>query len=123
MALRREAFEGAGGFDEDYWYGGEDVDLSFAVRAAGWRLASVADSRVPVTDGTTGGTAPWSPSPWSAVDPQQVSFAQSIGPTWQQRDNLRRFVQKWRRVGDGRGGRTDRQLLRARSGARLPPQP
>ncbi len=36
VAVRREAFDAAGGFDEGYWNGFEDVDLCFMVRALGW---------------------------------------------------------------------------------------
>lgn len=38
VLFRREAFEGAGGFDEGYWNGYEDVDLCLALRDAGWRV-------------------------------------------------------------------------------------
>jgi GT2 family glycosyltransferase len=38
LAVRREALRSAGGFDHRYrWYRNADLDLSFAVRAAGWR--------------------------------------------------------------------------------------
>lgn len=38
VAIRREAFEQAGGFDEGYWNGNEDVDLCISLRQAGWRV-------------------------------------------------------------------------------------
>ncbi len=38
MLVRREALEQAGGFDEGYWNGNEDVDLCLTLRAAGWRV-------------------------------------------------------------------------------------
>ena len=38
VLFRRDAFEAAGGFDEGYWNGYEDVDLCLAVRDAGWRI-------------------------------------------------------------------------------------
>ena len=38
MLLRRKAFESVGGFDERLFMYGEDVDLSWRLRAKGWRL-------------------------------------------------------------------------------------
>ncbi len=38
LLVRREAFEAAGGFDEAYWNGNEDVDLCLKLEEAGWRL-------------------------------------------------------------------------------------
>lgn len=38
MAVRREAFDAGGGFEEGYWNGAEDVELCLAARAAGWRI-------------------------------------------------------------------------------------
>ncbi len=38
MLLRREAFDGVGGFDEGYKLYFEDADLALRLRAAGWRL-------------------------------------------------------------------------------------
>lgn len=38
VLFRREAFEAAGGFDEGYWNGYEDVDLCLTLRDAGWRV-------------------------------------------------------------------------------------
>ena len=38
LLVRRDAFEGVGGFDPGYVYGQEDVDLALRLRAAGWRL-------------------------------------------------------------------------------------
>ncbi len=44
--LRRDAFEAVGGFDENIFLYGEDVDLSWRLRAAGGRLAYVPGVRV-----------------------------------------------------------------------------
>jgi GT2 family glycosyltransferase len=38
LGVRREAFEAAGGFDEGFWNGNEDVDLCLRLNVAGWRL-------------------------------------------------------------------------------------
>jgi GT2 family glycosyltransferase len=39
MAVRRDAFEAVGGFDEGYWNGNEDVDLCFAFGTRRQRVA------------------------------------------------------------------------------------
>lgn len=38
LAIRREVFTAAGGFDEGYWNGNEDVDLCLRVRELGWSV-------------------------------------------------------------------------------------
>jgi GT2 family glycosyltransferase len=38
LLVRTSAFREAGGFDEEYWNGYEDVDLCFRLRDKGWRL-------------------------------------------------------------------------------------
>jgi GT2 family glycosyltransferase len=43
---RREAFEAVGGFDEDFFCYGEDVDLGFRLRLAGWKSMMVPDAIV-----------------------------------------------------------------------------
>jgi GT2 family glycosyltransferase len=37
MMVRREVIEKTGGFDEDYFMYGEDIDLSYRIRKAGWK--------------------------------------------------------------------------------------
>jgi GT2 family glycosyltransferase len=52
---RRDAFDGAGGFDEDFFCFGEDVDLGFRLRLAGARALYVPDAIVlHVSSGITG---------------------------------------------------------------------
>ena len=38
ILVRRSAFEAAGGFDEGYWNGFEDVDLCFKLGRSGWKV-------------------------------------------------------------------------------------
>lgn len=45
ILFRREAFAGAGGFDERYFLYYEDVDLGTRLRLAGWRLAVCTSAR------------------------------------------------------------------------------
>jgi GT2 family glycosyltransferase len=44
MLVRREAFEGVGGFDARYFCYFEDVDLGFRLRLAGWRVLQSPDA-------------------------------------------------------------------------------
>lgn len=44
LAVRREALESVGGFDEQLVHGGEDVDLSLRLKAAGFRLGVAEDA-------------------------------------------------------------------------------
>lgn len=44
LLIRRDIFEKAGGFDERYIHGSEDIDLCFAVREMGWKVMFCADS-------------------------------------------------------------------------------
>lgn len=46
LLLRRQAFEDIGGFDEKLFLYGEDVDLSWRLRAAGWKLRYLPSARV-----------------------------------------------------------------------------
>jgi N-acetylglucosaminyl-diphospho-decaprenol L-rhamnosyltransferase len=44
LLLRREAFEGVGGFDESFFMYGEDADLCARKRAAGWTIELCSDA-------------------------------------------------------------------------------
>jgi N-acetylglucosaminyl-diphospho-decaprenol L-rhamnosyltransferase len=56
MLIRREAFEGAGGFDEGYWMYMEDLDLSYTLAREGWGTwYEPSATVVHVKGGTTGG--------------------------------------------------------------------
>jgi len=44
LLVRRSLFERAGGFDEGYWNGHEDLDLCLKARAAGFRVLYCADA-------------------------------------------------------------------------------
>lgn len=52
LAIRRDAFEQVGGFDEAFFMYAEEVDLSFRLEAAGWEVHFA-----PVTDVTHAGGA------------------------------------------------------------------
>jgi GT2 family glycosyltransferase len=46
MAVRRDVFDGLGGFDGSYFLYGEDLDLCHRVRAAGYRVVYFADATI-----------------------------------------------------------------------------
>ncbi|WP_343066721.1 glycosyltransferase [Dissulfurirhabdus thermomarina] len=73
LAIRREAFEAAGGFDEGYWNGFEDVDLCLRLGEAGHRLVYEPRSVV--------------------VHKESQSGAERFAKEGQ---NLKRLVERWR---------------------------
>ena len=44
VALRREALDAAGGLDEEFWNGDEDLDLCLKLQALGWQILYVPES-------------------------------------------------------------------------------
>ncbi len=46
LAVRRDAFDAVGRFDDRYFMYGEDLDLSLRLRLAGWRIGLVRGARV-----------------------------------------------------------------------------
>lgn len=88
LAVRRDALETVGGFDEGYVDGEEDVDLSLRLREAGWRLACQPSARVQVPARGRGATenananamrlgARWGVRVASLPDPLAVGQARS----------------------------------------------
>lgn len=78
LAIRREALRAVGGFDRRYrWYRHADLDLSFAVRAAGWR--AVRTPPLPMVRHEHRG--------WSALPPEERDRLS--------RRNFYRFLKHW----------------------------
>jgi N-acetylglucosaminyl-diphospho-decaprenol L-rhamnosyltransferase len=46
MLVRARAYEGVGGFDEDFFLYFEEIDFCFRLRAAGWKIGWVSDASV-----------------------------------------------------------------------------
>src|SRR3990172_4972493 len=46
MAVRREAYEKAGGLDEEYFMYGEDLDWCYRIKQAGWKVYYVSGTRI-----------------------------------------------------------------------------
>lgn len=59
MAVRREAFEAVGGFDEAYFMFMEDVDLCWRLGRAGWRTVYEPAARVTHLEGVSREAAPY----------------------------------------------------------------
>jgi len=79
LAVRREALRAVGGFDPRFrWYRNADLDLSFAIRAAGWRALRTAP--LPLVRHTHRG--------WDALPPEERDRLS--------RRNFYRFLDHWR---------------------------
>jgi len=59
LCVRRGAWEAAGGFDEDYFMYGEDLDLSLRLRLAGWGVGLAAGAAVEHDYEFVKGTQKW----------------------------------------------------------------
>lgn len=59
MFVRREVLEQVGGFDPDYFFYGEDIDLCFRVRQAGWEIHYLPTARTLHLRGASTGTSNW----------------------------------------------------------------
>jgi GT2 family glycosyltransferase len=87
LLLRRAAFDAVGGFDERIFLYGEDVDLSWRLRDAGWRLLYVPGAVV---------------RHYTYAEPGEVKPAQFLGSTLANL-NLRVRFGTWRDVALGLG--------------------
>jgi GT2 family glycosyltransferase len=56
LALRREAWEESGGFDEEFRFYGQDLDLCLRLRDAGWKVELIPDFHVLHHHGATIGS-------------------------------------------------------------------
>jgi len=93
MAVRRDAFWAAGGFDEGYWNGNEDVDLCLKLREAGWEVALASRCRAIHHESRSG------PARWERVA-----------------ENVARLTFRWR-------GRLPDGVLASSPAAVVPPSP
>lgn len=59
LLVRREAYEKVGGFDEAYFFGGEEVDWCFRMRKAGWKRAFTPAARITHFGGGSAGRLGW----------------------------------------------------------------
>jgi GT2 family glycosyltransferase len=46
MAIRRDAFDSVGGFDEDFFFYGEEADFCFRLKKAGWKIMFIPSALV-----------------------------------------------------------------------------
>ena len=58
VAIRRDAFEAAGGFDERFWLYGEETDLCRRVAELGWSITTAPEAVATHIGGASGGDSP-----------------------------------------------------------------
>ena len=58
VAIRREPFEAAGGFDERFWLYGEETDLCRRVAELGWSITTAPEAVATHIGGASGGDSP-----------------------------------------------------------------
>lgn len=90
VAVRRCAIDEVGGFDEDYWNGGEVAELCASLGGAGWAVACHPASAAGDDSGTD-----LAAILWAEQDPAQVPLMVTAGPRWQWRDNRECYTQRW----------------------------
>lgn len=96
LAVRREAFEEIGGFDEEFFLYGEDLDLCRRLRGPGWDLVALPTTWARHADGSSSATSwdrelawwegtlryaatSWRLAPWALTIPVAVARAGSLG--------------------------------------------
>jgi GT2 family glycosyltransferase len=96
LAVRREAFEEIGGFDEGFFLYGEDLDLCRRLRGACWELVALPTTWARHADGSSSATSwdrelawwegtlryaatSWPLTPWALTIPVAVARAGSLG--------------------------------------------
>jgi hypothetical protein len=59
LLVRREAYESVGGFDEAFFFGGEEVDWCLRMRKAGWKRVFTPSARITHLGGASGARLGW----------------------------------------------------------------
>jgi GT2 family glycosyltransferase len=96
LALRRRAWEEMGGFDEEFRFYGQDLDLCLRLRDAGWKIELLPDFRVLHHHGATIGSRSHLELLWTdllrwARKHRGAGFARKAALSLQSGAALRRF--------------------------------